>query len=105
MDGLLEALETGGVPCVWKGSCTSDMYANPLRRQVDADEGVQGAGAAAAVAVAVDAAAKVWEEDGDSFVLHFYDLAAMKPHTMFHFVKGGEGGGGGGGGEEGLASV
>lgn len=23
--------------------------------------------------------------DGDEFVLHFYDLSAKQPHTMYHF--------------------
>jgi hypothetical protein len=26
-------------------------------------------------------------EDGDQFVLHFYDLSAKAPHSLFHFVK------------------
>jgi hypothetical protein len=26
-------------------------------------------------------------EDGDQFVLHFYDLSAKSPHSLFHFVK------------------
>jgi len=24
-------------------------------------------------------------DDGDAFVLHFYDLSAKTPHTMYHF--------------------
>jgi hypothetical protein len=24
-------------------------------------------------------------EQGDEFVLHFYDLSAKQPHTMYHF--------------------
>lgn len=25
--------------------------------------------------------------DGDQFVLHFYDLSAQSPHSLFHFIK------------------
>jgi hypothetical protein len=25
------------------------------------------------------------EVEGDEFVLHFYDLSAKQPHTMYHF--------------------
>lgn len=24
-------------------------------------------------------------DEGDNFVLHFYDLSAKSPHTMYHF--------------------
>lgn len=26
-------------------------------------------------------------DDGDQFVLHFYDLSAQSPHSLFHFIK------------------
>jgi hypothetical protein len=48
----------------------------------------QHTASAAAVASVGDGAAKLPRVDrGDNFVLHFYDLAARKPHSLYQFVK------------------
>ena len=66
MDGLVASLAAQGVACVDCKPCPDELFANPLR----ADAGLAEAEAA-----------------GDAFVLHFYDLAAKKPHTCFTFRR------------------
>jgi hypothetical protein len=61
MEGLVAALATAGVACVDCKPCGDDLFANPLL--------------------------SAGESDGDGFVLHFYDLAAKKPHTCFTFRR------------------
>ena len=43
-----------------------------------------------AIATATEAGAKKRKprvDTGDNYVLHFYDLAARKPHSLYQFVK------------------
>jgi len=56
MDGLEIALSRVGIVAVEKFAAPEEFYVNPLSG-----------------------------DDGDAFVLHFYDLSAKTPHTMYHF--------------------
>lgn len=59
MDLLAGALESQGVRCVEKESCPDSMFSSPL----------------------------VGENSDDLYVLHFYDLSAKVPHSMYTFVR------------------
>jgi len=56
MQELEQALLRVNIGCVEKFSAPDEFYANPLS-----------------------------DGDGDQFVLHFYDLSAKQPHTLYHF--------------------
>ena len=64
MANLAEALKEFGLVCVEAAPCPDRYYDNPLT-----------------VAGAND------EDASDLCVLHFYDLAARQPHTLFHFRR------------------
>lgn len=60
-DGMVEftaVMEAAGLKCVEQTQCPHSLFANPLA-----------------------------EEKEDLYVLHFYDLAAKKPHSLFRFIK------------------
>ena len=72
------------------------MYENPLAgsnndeddMEVEMDTGIAsattGAGSVSGGGVGTG---KGKVDRGDNFVLHFYDLAAKKPHSLYEFVK------------------
>lgn len=72
------------------------MYENPLAgsdndeddMEVEMDTGsasaTTGAGSVSGGGVGTG---KGKVDRGDNFVLHFYDLAAKKPHSLYEFVK------------------
>ena len=66
MEGLVNALADVGLQCVDSQPCPEALFASPL---------VDVAGDEAAVSAS------------DAFVLHFYDLAARKPHRCFTFRR------------------
>lgn len=50
--------------------------------------GVEGDGEGAGASGVAGSAGKGPRVDrGDNYVLHFYDLAARKPHSLYQFVK------------------
>ena len=59
------------------------MFENPL---ADDDEGREVGEAAGEHQPAAEGK-KVAVDRGDRFVLHFYDLAAKTPHTMYKFAR------------------
>jgi hypothetical protein len=76
------------------------MYENPFSGSDDETDDImdvdhapeqhpaQHTASTASAAGGGDGAAKVPRVDrGDNFVLHFYDLAARKPHSLYQFVK------------------
>jgi len=66
MDGLVTALAAKGVVCVDSRPCSDALFANPLVEREEADGRVSAA---------------------DAYVLHFYDLAAKKPHSCYTFRR------------------
>ena len=62
MDLLVGALNTVKIKCVGQKKCLDEFYKNPL----------------------------IGEDCDDLYVLHFYDLSAKQPHTMYTFVNEGE---------------
>jgi predicted nicotinamide N-methyase len=83
IDGLLAALATVGVRCVLQQPCEDWMFENPL---ADDEEGREVGEAAGEHETAAEGK-KVAVDRGDRFVLHFYDLAAKTPHTMYKFAR------------------
>ena len=78
IDGLLGALASVGLQCVMQQPCEEWMYENPLAEESnDGDTSMDIEGAMK----------KGLVDRGDNFVLHFYDLAAKKQHSMYKFVR------------------
>ena len=74
------------------------MYENPLSGddEVETEMEIEGDGMEVEVDVVGGATpgkgpgsgqSKPKIDRGDNFVLHFYDLAARKPHSLYQFVK------------------
>lgn len=58
MEQFVEALAAVNLTCVSQQPCPEEMFANPFDSQ-----------------------------DNDQYVLHFYDLSAKVPHSLYQFVK------------------
>ena len=79
LDALDGTLLSSGFEHVESINCPSEFYRNVLvpssvaasGSEFDADEDVRS----------------MVDDMNDQFVLHFYDLSAMKPHTCHHYVK------------------
>lgn len=93
IDGLIGSLKGVGIQCVMNEPCPEWMYENPLIGQNDEDSmdldtkddtnndemEVENKPEKEGKKTVVDR--------GDQFVLHFYDLAARKPHSLYQFEK------------------
>ena len=70
------------------------MYENPLAGSDNDEDDMEvemDTGSASATTGSVSGGGvgtgKGKVDRGDNFVLHFYDLAAKKPHSLYEFVK------------------